>query len=115
MVIHGEDLITVAAIEPLETPLRALFGHPQRGLTTIAVIEPLEGIIRSDKRRKKKNHKQGNVYPFSNDFSRTGNTLASRSIYPVINDFSRMGKNRRQKKRWHPRAISYNYISLPHP
>ena len=108
-------LTTIAVTEPLETPLRALFGHPQRGLTTIAVIEPLEGIIRSDKRRKKKNHKQGNVYPFSNDFSRTGNTLASRSIYPVINDFSRMGKNRRQKKRWHPRAISYNYISLPHP
>ena len=83
--------LSVALIEPLESPLRALFGHT-------AVIEPLEGIIRSDKRRKKKNHKQGNVYTFSNDFSRTGNTLASRSIYPVINDFSRMGKNRRQKK-----------------
>ena len=107
--------LSVALIEPLESPLRALFGHTWKSLTTIAVIEPLEGIIRSDKRRKKKNHKQGNVYPFSNDFSRTGNTLASRSIYPVINDFSRMGKNRRQKKRWHPRAISYNYISLPHP
>ena len=39
--------LSVAVTEPLAPPLRALFGHPQRGLITFAVIEPLGSPLRA--------------------------------------------------------------------
>ena len=97
-------LITVAATEPLETPLRALFGHTQRVLTTVAVTEPLEDIVRSEKRRNKKNISKG-AYTFLFTLFLMTWIVRHGSIYPVSNDFSRTGKTL-DKKRWHPRAIS---------
>ena len=98
------SLATIAVIEPLETPLRALFGHTQRVLTTVAVTEPLEDIVRSEKRRNKKNISKG-AYTFLFTLFLMTWIVRHGSIYPVSNDFSRTGKTL-DKKRWHPRAIS---------